>query len=130
MAEWSNAAVLKTVDCQRSGGSNPSLSALKAESKDSAFFVYLLRGFLYTLIEFFMWQEQNDKLRKTFKFKDFSEAFAFMTRVAMLAEIHGHHPNWSNVWNVVNIELTTHDVGNKITEKDRKLAKAIDGLSA
>ena len=77
-----------------------------------------------------MWKEQENKLTQTFKFKDFSEAFAFMTRVAMLAEQHGHHPNWSNVWNTVNIELTTHDEGNTITEKDRKLAKAIDKLVA
>lgn len=75
-----------------------------------------------------MWKEENNKLVRTFKFKDFSEAFAFMTRVALLAEQHSHHPNWSNVWNTVNIELTTHDAGNKITEKDRKLAKAIDVL--
>ncbi|CAH0994915.1 Putative pterin-4-alpha-carbinolamine dehydratase [Emticicia aquatica] len=75
-----------------------------------------------------MWQEQNDKLTKTFKFKDFSEAFAFMTRVAMLAEQHAHHPNWSNVWNTVNIELTTHEIGNKISIKDRNLALAIDKL--
>jgi 4a-hydroxytetrahydrobiopterin dehydratase len=75
-----------------------------------------------------MWQEQNNKLTKQFKFKDFSEAFAFMTRVALLAEQHSHHPNWSNVWNKVNIELTTHDAGNKITDKDRKLSIAIDNL--
>ncbi len=75
-----------------------------------------------------MWKEQDNKLSRTFKFKDFSEAFAFMTRVAFLAEQHSHHPNWSNVWNTVNIELTTHDAGNIVTEKDRKLAKAIDSL--
>ncbi len=75
-----------------------------------------------------MWKEQDNKLSRTFKFKDFSEAFAFMTRVAFLAEQHSHHPNWSNVWNTVNIELTTHDAGNIVTEKDRKLAKAIEGL--
>lgn len=75
-----------------------------------------------------MWKEQSNKLIKTFIFKDFSEAFAFMTRVAMLAEQYGHHPNWSNVWNKVTIELTTHDAGNKVTEKDLKLANAIDKL--
>lgn len=75
-----------------------------------------------------MWKEQDNKLSRTFKFKDFSEAFAFMTRVAFLAEQQSHHPNWSNVWNTVNIELSTHDAGNIITEKDRKLAKAIDKL--
>jgi 4a-hydroxytetrahydrobiopterin dehydratase len=75
-----------------------------------------------------MWEEKDNKLVKTFKFKDFSEAFAFMTRVAMLAEQHKHHPFWTNVWNTVTIELNTHDVGNIVTEKDRKLAAAIDKL--
>ena len=54
-----------------------------------------------------MWQEQDNRLIRTFIFKDFSEAFSFMTRVAMLAEQQAHHPNWSNVWNTVIIELTT-----------------------
>jgi 4a-hydroxytetrahydrobiopterin dehydratase len=75
-----------------------------------------------------MWQEQDNRLTRTFTFKNFSEAFSFMTRVAMLAEQQAHHPNWSNVWNTVKIELTTHDAGNTITEKDRKLASAIDKL--
>jgi len=75
-----------------------------------------------------MWKEEDNKLKKTFKFKDFTEAFAFMTRVAFLAESHAHHPNWSNVYNTVEIELTTHDAGNTITEKDRKLAEAIDQI--
>lgn len=75
-----------------------------------------------------MWQEQDNRLSRTFTFKNFSEAFSFMTRVAMLAEQQAHHPNWSNVWNVVKIELTTHDAGNTITEKDRKLAQSIDKL--
>lgn len=77
-----------------------------------------------------MWKEENNKLKKTFKFEDFQEAFAFMTRVAFLAEGQQHHPNWSNVYNEVVIELTTHDAGNTVTEKDRKLAKAIDELNA
>lgn len=51
-----------------------------------------------------------------------------MTRVAFLAEQHNHHPNWSNVYHTVEIELTTHDAGNVVTEKDRQLAKAIDGI--
>ncbi|SHM60622.1 4a-hydroxytetrahydrobiopterin dehydratase [Cyclobacterium lianum] len=76
-----------------------------------------------------MWKENNNKLTQTFEFKDFTEAFAFMTRVAFLAESHGHHPNWSNVYNKVSIELTTHDKGNTITDKDRKLARAIDELT-
>jgi len=71
-----------------------------------------------------MWAEDNNKLKKTFEFKDFQEAFAFMTRVAFLAESQNHHPNWSNVYNKVFIELTTHDAGNTITEKDRKLARS------
>ncbi|WP_293014157.1 4a-hydroxytetrahydrobiopterin dehydratase [Mongoliibacter sp.] len=75
-----------------------------------------------------MWKEENNKLARTFEFKDFQEAFAFMCRVAFLAESQGHHPNWSNVYNKVTIELTTHDAGNTITEKDRKLAKAIDQI--
>lgn len=75
-----------------------------------------------------MWIEKDNKLSKTFKFSDFQEAFAFMTRVAFLAEKHNHHPNWSNVYNTVEIELTTHDAGNTVTEKDRKLAKAIDQI--
>lgn len=75
-----------------------------------------------------MWTEENNKLKRTFKFKDFQEAFAFMTRVAFLAEAHDHHPNWSNVYNTVTIELTTHDKGNVITQKDKDLAKAIDEI--
>jgi len=75
-----------------------------------------------------MWIEENNMLRKSFKFKDFQEAFAFMTQVAFLAEEHQHHPNWSNVYNKVDIELTTHEKGNTVTAKDRKLAKAIDSI--
>lgn len=75
-----------------------------------------------------MWTEENNRLKKTFRFKDFQEAFAFMTRVAFLAEKHEHHPNWSNVYNTVTIELTTHDAGNVVTEKDHKLAAAIDAI--
>ena len=75
-----------------------------------------------------MWKEENNKLTKTFQFKDFSEAFAFMTRVALAAEKMDHHPNWSNVYNRVIIELSTHDAGNIVTDKDRKLAALIDKL--
>lgn len=75
-----------------------------------------------------MWTEKNNSLTKTFKFKDFQEAFAFMTRVAFLAEAQNHHPNWSNVYNTVVIELNTHDAGDIVTEKDHKLAKAIDQI--
>lgn len=75
-----------------------------------------------------MWKEENDSLKRTFEFKDFKEAFGFMTQVALIAEKMDHHPNWSNVWNKVDIELTTHSAGNKVTDKDRKLAEAIDKL--
>jgi 4a-hydroxytetrahydrobiopterin dehydratase len=77
-----------------------------------------------------MWQEQNNQLTRSFEFKDFSEAWAFMNRVALLAEKMDHHPNWSNVYNKVDIALTSHDAGNTITERDRKLANAIDKLLA
>ena len=75
-----------------------------------------------------MWTENNDKLYFIFKFKNFSEAFAFMTRVALLAEKHDHHPTWTNTWNTVEIWLTTHDNGNTITQKDRDLAEEINTL--
>ena len=74
------------------------------------------------------WIEEDHKLKKEFQFKDFVEAFAFMTKVAILAEKMNHHPFWTNVYNKVNIELSTHDAGDVVTEKDRKLAEAIDQL--
>ncbi|GAB3883093.1 4a-hydroxytetrahydrobiopterin dehydratase [Spirosoma agri] len=76
-----------------------------------------------------MWTEQDNQLTRDFTFTDFSEAFAFMTRVALIAEKMDHHPWWSNVYNKVTIKLATHDAGNTVTEKDRKLAAAIDKLS-
>ncbi len=75
-----------------------------------------------------MWTEENKTLKASFTFKDFAEAFSFMTEVAFYAEKQDHHPNWSNVWNTVNIELSTHDAGNIVTEKDHKLAKTIENL--
>ena len=75
-----------------------------------------------------MWKEEDNKLKRAFEFKDFVEAFGFMSQVAILAEKMDHHPNWSNVYNQVHIELTTHDAGNVVTEKDRTLAAAIDAL--
>ncbi len=75
-----------------------------------------------------MWTEEDNKLRREFKFKDFSEAFAFMVRVALIAEKLDHHPEWSNVYNRVTIELRTHAAGNTVTAKDRALAAAIDRL--
>ena len=74
------------------------------------------------------WIERDDKLQRTFTFKDFSAAFAFMTRVALIAEKMDHHPDWSNVWNRVHISLNTHSAGGKVTEKDRAVAAAIDKL--
>lgn len=76
-----------------------------------------------------MWKEENNKLQCSFKFKDFSEAFAFMTRVALAAEKMDHHPEWTNVYNTVDIKLCSHDAGDKVTDKDRKLAKTIDGIA-
>jgi 4a-hydroxytetrahydrobiopterin dehydratase len=75
-----------------------------------------------------MWTEENNSLQQTFTFKNFSEAFAFMTRVALLAEQHDHHPEWSNIYNKVTIILRTHEAGNTVTDKDKKLAEAIDAL--
>lgn len=73
-----------------------------------------------------MWKEENNQLKRSFEFKDFVHAFAFMTRVAFIAEKMNHHPEWTNVWNKVEIKLSTHDAGNVVTDKDRKLAEAID----
>jgi len=75
-----------------------------------------------------MWKEEDNKLKRTFEFKNFVEAFGFMSSVALLAEKMDHHPNWSNVYNKVEIELTTHDAGNTVTDKDRELAAQIDEL--
>jgi 4a-hydroxytetrahydrobiopterin dehydratase len=75
-----------------------------------------------------MWKEENSKLYRQFQFIDFSEAFAFMTRVAIEAEKMNHHPLWSNVWNKVDIWLSTHDAGDIVTDKDRTLASRIDAL--
>lgn len=75
-----------------------------------------------------MWKEKDNRLTREFKFKDFLEAFAFMTKVAIIAEGQNHHPNWSNVYNSVTIELCTHEAGNVVTDKDRALANAIDEI--
>ncbi len=74
------------------------------------------------------WNEENNMLTRTFEFKNFVEAFGFMTKVALEAEKMGHHPNWSNVYNKVSISLNTHDAGNTVTDKDHALAKKIDKL--
>lgn len=75
-----------------------------------------------------MWQEKNNSLYKQFKFADFSEAFAFMTRVALAAEKMDHHPKWTNEYNQLEIWLSSHDAGDIVTEKDHKLSEAIDSL--
>ena len=74
------------------------------------------------------WDEVDGRLRRELTFASFSEAWAFMTRVALLAEKMDHHPNWSNVWNTVTIELTSHDAGNTVTDRDRGLAEAINAI--
>lgn len=75
-----------------------------------------------------MWKEENNELTKSFEFANFIEAFSFMTKVAMLAEKIDHHPNWSNVYNRVDIRLSTHEEGNVVTSNDHQLAKSIDEL--
>ena len=77
-----------------------------------------------------MWKQVKDALVAELVFKNFVDAFAFMTDVAALAEKHDHHPEWSNVYNRVTIRLTTHDAGNQVTDKDRKLADAIAALAS
>ena len=74
------------------------------------------------------WTEKDSSLYRKFEFKDFNEAFAFMTRVALIAEKMDHHPKWTNVWNTVEVWLFTHDAGDIVTEKDRKLADKISAL--
>ena len=74
------------------------------------------------------WLEEDNALNREFQFADFSEAFAFMTRVAMLAETANHHPEWFNVYRTVKIRLTSHDAGNRVTDKDIGLALQINQL--
>ena len=73
------------------------------------------------------WTYQTGSIHRSFAFKDFIDAFAFMSKVALLSEKANHHPNWSNVYNTVDINLNTHDAGG-ITEKDFSLATKIDNL--
>lgn len=75
-----------------------------------------------------MWQEENNTLYRKFQFKDFKEAFAFLTKVAMASEQLDHHPTIKNTWNTVELWLSTHDAGNIVTEKDQHLAVVIDEL--
>ena len=74
------------------------------------------------------YDESRDAISRRFLFADFSECFAFMTRVALLAEVQDHHPEWTNVWNRLDIVLTTHDAGG-LSARDVKMAKAIDALA-
>jgi 4a-hydroxytetrahydrobiopterin dehydratase len=76
------------------------------------------------------WIEKDNKLVKDFQFDDFITAFAFMTKVAFVAEKMGHHPEWSNVYNKVSIKLNTHDAGNIVTDLDRELAAKIDKFAS
>ena len=71
--------------------------------------------------------EGRDAIRREFRFRDFSEAWGFMSRVALLAEAQDHHPEWSNVYNRVEVLLTTHDAGG-LSERDLRLARAVDAL--
>jgi len=77
-----------------------------------------------------IWEEKEDRLCASFKFKNFKTAFAFMTEVAFEAEAQGHHPDWTNVYNTVSFRLNTHDAGGKVTDKDQKLAVRISQIFA
>ncbi len=76
-----------------------------------------------------MWKEENNQLVRHYEFKNFSEAFSFMTQVAFIAEKQDHHPEWTNVYNKLVIRLSSHDAGNVVTDRDHKLAEAIDKIS-
>jgi 4a-hydroxytetrahydrobiopterin dehydratase len=76
-----------------------------------------------------MWQETDNKLYRKFSFNNFSEAFGFMTRVAMEAEKLDHHPTWTNTYNTVEVWLNTHSAGNTVTEKDHELARRMDAIA-
>lgn len=75
-----------------------------------------------------MWTEKDNKLCRNYRFADFSEAWAFMSRVALLAEKMDHHPLWTNIYNTVEIKLSTHDLGDVIGPRDYAFADAVDGL--
>jgi 4a-hydroxytetrahydrobiopterin dehydratase len=74
------------------------------------------------------WVVDGGGLTRELRFADFSEAWGFLSRVALVAEAQGHHPDWSNSWNRVTLRLTTHDAGGTVTDRDRRLAAAIDEL--
>ncbi len=75
-----------------------------------------------------MWTEENNKLSASLKFSDFRSAMAFMMESAFYIEDMNHHPEWKNVYNRIDIDLTTHDAGNTVTDKDRKLAEKLEKL--
>ena len=75
-----------------------------------------------------MWEEKNNQLVAEFEFKNFVEAFGFMTKVALEAEKMNHHPEWSNGYNKVVIKLSTHDAGNVVTDLDKELASKIESF--
>ena len=74
------------------------------------------------------WRVEGEHLKRSYQFRDFSQAWGFMNRVALLAEAQDHHPEWFNVYNKVDIALTTHDAGG-LSDRDVKLAKAIDAMA-
>ena len=86
---------------------------------------------IFNLIKnrFIMWREKNNALHAEFKFPDFSSAIAFIVEVSMIAEKMNHHPTWTNTWNKVDFILSTHDAGNKVTDKDHALALKIEGVA-
>jgi len=83
---------------------------------------------LKQLAELKQWRFEGDKIKRDYKFKDFLAAFDFMSKIAPIAESQQHHPEWFNVYNKVNVELTTHDAGNKVSTKDFKLAKEMESI--
>lgn len=90
----------------------------------SSFEIFLFYNFIYTN----MWKEEDNKLSKEFVCKDFVNAFMFMTQVATVINDMDHHPEWSNIYNKVNISLSTHDAGDTVTDRDRQMAKRIDEI--
>ncbi len=74
------------------------------------------------------WTEENNKLSKTFTFKTFGDAMAWMVKASYHIEKLDHHPEWTNVYNKVHVSLTTHDAGNTVTDKDKQLANLLDSL--
>ena len=75
------------------------------------------------------WKEENNALVKTFTFKTFADAMAWMVKAAFDIEKMNHHPDWTNVYNRVTVKLSTHDAGNTVTDKDRKLAQVLDKVT-